>query len=101
MIFQGDEMQILFILSSVVFFVCLYVTMSAIKETTTIRKDVESSDSPSESGIISLLSLFVNLLEMPTELKRLIICQTLGWLAFFSTQLFFTDFIAQVIILKI
>ena len=33
---------------------------------------------------------------MPLELKRLLISQTLGWLAFFSTTLFFTDFIGQV-----
>jgi hypothetical protein len=33
---------------------------------------------------------------MPTELKRLLIAQILGWLAFFATSLFFTDFIAQV-----
>ena len=32
---------------------------------------------------------------MPLELKRLLISQTLGWLAFFSTTLFFTDFIGQ------
>ena len=33
---------------------------------------------------------------MPPELSRLFICQTIGWIAFFSTTLFFTDFIAQV-----
>ncbi len=93
--FLGDEMQILFVLSSVVFFVCLFVTMSAIKEKTLIKNEVESADRP-EQVIISLHSIFINLFEMPTELRRLIVCQTLGWLAFFSTQLFFTDFIAQV-----
>jgi hypothetical protein len=88
-------MQILFVLSSAVFFVCLFVTMSAIKEKTPIKNEVESADR-SEPVIISLHSIFFNLFEMPTELRRLIVCQTLGWLAFFSTQLFFTDFIAQV-----
>lgn len=35
---------------------------------------------------------------MPVELRRLFVCQTIGWLAFYSTTLFFTDYIAQVII---
>ena len=34
---------------------------------------------------------------MPKELKRLLICQILGWMANFSISLFFTDFVAQVI----
>lgn len=35
---------------------------------------------------------------MPKELIRLLICQLFGWLALFSNELFFTDFIAQVTI---
>ena len=35
---------------------------------------------------------------MPKELFRLLICQIIGWLALFSTTLFFTDFVAQVVI---
>ena len=34
---------------------------------------------------------------MPNELNKLFICQVIGWIAFFSTTLFFTDFIAQVL----
>jgi hypothetical protein len=37
------------------------------------------------------------LLKMPIEFKRLLFAQILGWLAFFSTTLFFTDFIGQVL----
>lgn len=33
---------------------------------------------------------------MPTELKRLLVYATIGWMAYFSTTLFFTDYIAQV-----
>ena len=34
---------------------------------------------------------------MPKELIRLLICQLLGWMALYSNESFFTDFIAQVI----
>lgn len=33
--------------------------------------------------------------KMPQELARLMICQLFAWLAFFSTTLFFTDFIGE------
>jgi hypothetical protein len=40
-----------------------------------------------------LIGSFFN---MPKELNRLYICETIGWLAFYSTTLFFTDFVAHV-----
>jgi len=71
--------------------------MSAIKESIPISKEVGLSMNGIDCNINSLRSLFENLFNIPTEMIRLIIFQTLGWLAFFSTHLFFTDFVAQVL----
>ncbi|CAF0713395.1 unnamed protein product [Brachionus calyciflorus] len=98
--FLGDESQILFILTSIIFISCLYMTLTAAKEerylgesnhdSVEVLKEVDNRKDGS-----FLKTLFKSFLNMPKELKRLFVCQTIGWLAFYSTTLFFTDYIAQ------
>ena len=69
---------------------------------TTLNNNSSSISSSSSSRSNSfkqdsyLCVLMKSYFNMPKELNRLYICETLGWLSFYSTTLFFTDFIAHV-----
>lgn len=90
----GDELQILYLVASIIFVICLSITMSTIKESTP-NSTSHSNDTSFQLSDISIRKIQSSFSNIPKELKRLLICQTIGWLALFSTQLFFTDFIAQ------
>ena len=49
-----------------------------------------------EDQPITLKLLFKSITKMPKELVMLLVCQYCGWLAFFSNEIFFTDFVGQV-----
>lgn len=90
-----------------IFFTCLTITLSSAKEEKFVPKKRESItlENPGDESLDILESsndsymkvLFKSYFRMPTELNRLYICETLGWLAFYSTTLFFTDFVAHVV----
>jgi solute carrier family 45 protein 1/2/4 len=103
-LFKIQENQILFIISAVIFSITLVLTMTSAKEkpfklhaNNETEDLIFSSDVPMKNGkILSKTEYMLELVfDMPLELKKLLIAQTLGWLAFFSTTLFFTDFIGQ------
>ncbi|XP_069779168.1 membrane-associated transporter protein [Narcine bancroftii] len=48
-------------------------------------------------GLMSLKSLIKTLLRMPPQYRSLCISHLIGWTAFLSTMLFFTDFMGQVV----
>jgi hypothetical protein len=35
-------------------------------------------------------------IQMPPRLWKLVICQVIGWMAYFATHLYYTDFVATV-----
>jgi len=49
-----------------------------------------------EDQPVTLKLLFKSITKMPKELVMLLVCQFCGWLAFFSCEIFFTDFVGQV-----
>ncbi|CAF1016480.1 unnamed protein product, partial [Brachionus calyciflorus] len=55
----------------------------------------EENDDDNEDKPVTIRMLYQSVIKMPKELTRLLFCNLLGWLAFFSTSLFFTDFIGQ------
>ncbi|RNA35506.1 membrane-associated transporter [Brachionus plicatilis] len=99
----GDESQILFVLMSIIFIFCLYLTLTAAREEPfeiestyeIVDGDFFGSKETEEKNDSFVKNLTKSFFNMPTELRRLFICQTIGWLAFYSTTLFFTDYIAQ------
>ncbi|RNA27188.1 SLC45A2 [Brachionus plicatilis] len=123
--FIGDETQILFVFAGVIFLSTLLATITSVKETplvldeekialltkneiTSLPDDlmheencaalqVEDDEDDDEDKPVTLKMLYQSVLKMPRELIRLLVCNLLGWLAFFSTSLFFTDFIGQAI----
>lgn len=69
--------------------------------------DEEASESKKEANLneeeeiiedkpVSLGMLLKSITRMPKELAMLLLCQFYGWLAFFSLEIFFTDFVGQV-----
>ena len=58
-------------------------------------KDLEAEEII-EDQPITLKLLFKSITKMPKELVMLLVCQYCGWLAFFSNEIFFTDFVGQV-----
>jgi hypothetical protein len=49
-----------------------------------------------EDQPVTLKLLFKSITKMPKELVMLLVCQFCGWLAFFTCEIFFTDFVGQV-----
>ncbi|CAF1551992.1 unnamed protein product [Didymodactylos carnosus] len=56
--------------------------------------DVEEVD---EKDRVTVRALFKSMLRMPAPLWKLMICQVIGWIGYFATHLYFTDFMAQVV----
>ena len=62
---------------------------------------IKTNENLDESEIIedqpvTLKLLFKSITKMPRELVMLLVCQFCGWLAFFTCEIFFTDFVGQV-----
>lgn len=101
--FIGDEMQILFVIATVIFFVCLTLTINSIKENKDEIKMINETKIEEEESLLSYQPATLMLIDQITnsftnlskELVRLLVVQVVGWIALFSVQFFLTDFIAQ------
>lgn len=113
----ADETQILFFISSVIFLFCLFLTMTSAKEEkyTNSKEEIENRESITQEirdvlksfKNVNLCCFFLNKNKIILNAKKTLDSQAswnalnfhINWMAcFFSTTLFFTDFVAQVFI---
>ena len=80
------------------------------------RPTLNDIDDYSEKGNVTIKSMLISMVrvcilivgffvcykcilvnkKMPPRLWKLMICQVIGWIAYFATHLYFTDFVARV-----
>ncbi|CAF4316328.1 unnamed protein product, partial [Rotaria sp. Silwood2] len=58
------------------------------------RPESEETDDYDEKDRVTIKSMIISMIRMPSRLRKLMICQVIGWIAYFATHLYFTDFIA-------
>ncbi|CAF3463943.1 unnamed protein product [Rotaria sp. Silwood1] len=58
------------------------------------RPESEEKDDYDEKDAVTIKSMIISMVRMPSRLWKLMICQVIGWVAYFATHLYFTDFIA-------
>ncbi|CAF0780901.1 unnamed protein product [Rotaria sordida] len=59
------------------------------------RPESEETDDYDEKDSVTIKSMLVSMVRMPPRLWKLMICQVIGWIAYFATHLYFTDFVAS------
>jgi hypothetical protein len=55
-----------------------------------------ASEDSDEKDNVTIKSMFISMVRMPPRLWKLMICQVIGWVGYFATHLYFTDFMAIV-----
>ncbi|CAF4659268.1 unnamed protein product, partial [Rotaria socialis] len=61
------------------------------------RPEHEEPDDYEEKDKVTIKSMVVSMIRMPPRLWKLMICQVIGWVAYFATHLYFTDFVATAV----
>uniref|UniRef100_A0A8C4WK70 Solute carrier family 45 member 2 n=1 Tax=Gopherus evgoodei TaxID=1825980 RepID=A0A8C4WK70_9SAUR len=117
--FLGSEFQVMFIIAALVFLICLTVHLCSIPEAPLRDDNTETKlllkvDGSSKYGSIERVNngylkpkyvqtrmtvkcLLKALLSMPSHYRCLCVSHLIGWTAFLSNMLFFTDFMGQIV----
>ncbi|CAF0995507.1 unnamed protein product [Adineta steineri] len=61
------------------------------------RPASEEIDDFDKEDNVTIKSMIISMVRMPPRLWKLMICQVIGWIGYFATHLYFTDFIAQTV----
>ncbi|CAF0813551.1 unnamed protein product [Rotaria sordida] len=58
------------------------------------RPTSQDSDEYDDNDRVTIKSMIISMVRIPARLWKLMICQVIGWIGYFATHLYFTDFMA-------
>ncbi|CAF1510738.1 unnamed protein product [Adineta ricciae] len=61
------------------------------------RPAADENDDYDEKDNVTIKSMLISMVRMPPRLWKLMICQVIGWIGYFATHLYYTDFIATTV----